>query len=112
MTPEQLDALRGHTPGPWERVDNKWDVVSIKKGILICTTYPWDVTGGRIEDNADANLIAAAPDLLAHIDEQQRKIEKMTEALQIIANERQCLNNLMSNREVAAEALKEVGDDT
>ena len=46
--------------------------------------------------------------ILAHIDEQQRKIEKMTEALQIISNERQCLNNLMSNREVAAEALKGV----
>lgn len=34
------------------------------------------------------------------------RLERMREALQIIAGERQCLDNLMSNGDVAREALR------
>ena len=83
MNKEQLDAFRGHTPGPWRRgEDNKWAIIDDKDMTVICRMQPWDESGGRIDDNADAHLIAAAPDLLAHIDEQQAEIDRLREALQ------------------------------
>ncbi len=69
LTREELEALRGHTPGPWtafpKRKCQEWHV---------CIPLPDDPTGlgytlfpdGISGDNAgaDARLIARAPDLL------------------------------------------------
>lgn len=68
--------MSGHTPGPWVVVFTKWGDVSVEAPSAVSslggTTYPIceDVNGdsragattGRPIDNA--NLIAAAPDLL------------------------------------------------
>jgi hypothetical protein len=51
--------MSSHTPGPWFHVatEGGWDGVALKNGALICALC---------ENNpANANLIAAAPDLLA-----------------------------------------------
>jgi hypothetical protein len=49
-----------HTPGPWkvERIGRRYDVVS--EGGIVCALAQWTPA----VDEADARLIAAAPDLL------------------------------------------------
>lgn len=44
--------------------------------------------------------------LVSVVERYQDQIKIMREALQIIAGERQCLDNLMSNADVAREALR------
>lgn len=44
--------------------------------------------------------------LVSVVERYQSQIKIMREALQIIAGERQCLDNLMSNADVAREALR------
>ena len=81
MNKEQLDALKGHTPGPWAcehtaRTENGLDELITENGHSVAWAYTPE----------DALLIAAAPDLLDHIDEQQRKIDDLlflVEALEI-----------------------------
>ena len=84
MTKKQLDALKGHMPGPWEwrmsatekvytdldsmRNDSDWPVLEAED-YYVCVS------------DVDARLIAAAPDLLDHIDEQQWKIDRLRESL-------------------------------
>ena len=81
MTPEQLDALKGHTPGPWE--PDRQEVRGVQGvGVAFCgdnSTFGKDGYYVISNDEAcsNAQLIAAAPDLLAHIDEQQREIERL-----------------------------------
>ena len=83
MTPEQLDELRGHTPGPWriEMQDNYMKLYFPEKH----TGVSGDVARGYV-GCANAALIAAAPALLAHIDEQQRKIQRLVNALERAAD--------------------------
>lgn len=57
-----MGRFEGHTPGPWRR--DGWAIVD-SSGVVVCRMQPWDASGCRIDDNADAELIAAAPDLLA-----------------------------------------------
>ena len=77
MIKEQLDALKGHTPGPWKLLEGFGDCgVYAGKLELLHYTYKHD---GR--NKANAQLIAAAPDLLAHIDEQQMVIDKLVDSL-------------------------------
>lgn len=53
-----------HSPSPWFRdKKNPWDIRDAR-GATICKMYPWDVSGCREDDQADANLVAAAPQLL------------------------------------------------
>ena len=80
MTPEQLEELKGHTPGPWVYVETLSSCY-VKAGHFTehsreIVYYPYSLT--PTTDSANAKLIAAAPDLLDHIDEQQRKIEQLT----------------------------------
>jgi len=50
-----------HSPSPWFRdKKNPWDIRDAR-GATICKMYPWDVSGCREDDQADANLVAAAP---------------------------------------------------
>ena len=80
MTPEQLDELKGHTPGPWVYVETlsscyvKAGHYTERAKEIVNYSYSLSPT----IDSANAKLIAAAPDLLAHIDEQQCKIEQLT----------------------------------
>ncbi len=77
MTPSELAALReavkGHTPGPWEiaRYTN-YEGYSIWGAEIGCLAERWYATRLSAEQNmemgANAALIAAAPALLAHID--------------------------------------------
>jgi hypothetical protein len=66
-----------HTPGPWEAVEKFGVLGSVKGGVIreyvngtsqdqlfmVCNVQ--DENGGREATNANARLIAAAPDLLA-----------------------------------------------
>ena len=76
MTKEQLDALRGHTPGQW------WFTLEGRSNYMKLyfpekyTGVSGDVVRGYVGET-NARLIASAPDLLAHIDEQQAEIDKL-----------------------------------
>ena len=91
-----MSKFEGHSLGPWRR--KGWSIVD-GDGILVCKIQPWDESGCRIDDNADSELIAAAPDLLAERD-------RMRDALQDIAD----LQNHPQDVEVARAALKEAGE--
>ena len=77
MTKEQLDALRGHTPGPWSNVDyalsNEIRTLSNPLIAIVQSRY----CGSPEKLRSNAALIAAAPDLLAHINKQQAEIDKL-----------------------------------
>lgn len=67
----------GHTPGPW-RLDLLPDRAKIRKpenGSHICTVDH----GYRDEDEANARLIAAAPDLLARAEKAERENTELRE---------------------------------
>ena len=66
-----MSKFEGHSLGPWRR--KGWSIVD-GYGILVCRIQPWDSSGCRIDDNADAELIAAAPDLLAERDRLQEAV--------------------------------------
>ena len=48
------------TPGPWQR--SGWSVLC-QSHTVVCNILPWDSSGCREEDSANAHLIAAAPEL-------------------------------------------------
>jgi hypothetical protein len=59
-----------HTPGPWkvEEYRNHFEIWPDPKnnlgcGTMIAATHDW-IPGGRVDDAANARLIAAAPELL------------------------------------------------
>ena len=53
-----------HTPGPWEKRHSYGIEINIFGGDdLVAVAYAWE--GQKKEGNANARLIAAAPDLLA-----------------------------------------------
>ena len=73
-----LDALSGHTPGPWEwHTGRDYDRTIRRVGgsrLLSCGTQ---YAGGYEPSAKDARLIAAAPDLLALCREQKAEIERL-----------------------------------
>ena len=84
MTREQLDELKGHTPGPWVYVETLSSCY-VKAGHYTergkeIVNYSYSLS--PTIDSANAKLIAAAPDLLAHIDEQQSEIEMLQGSLE------------------------------
>ena len=90
-----------HTPGPWTHEGNG-DITGIEDNgfgrgpVDVCSVYLRTVKG-RTE--ANARLIAAAPELLA--------------ALQMIAGELPCIDNLMSDKDIARAAIaKAQGEQT
>ncbi len=72
-----MSKFEGHTPGPWKRT-SKWIIRGVDKNI-VCRTVPWDSLGCRIDDNADAELIAAAPDLLAKRDRLRKALKDLAD---------------------------------
>lgn len=59
--------MTAHTPGPWEKnyctyTGSGWDIVSKETGLWTATVNADDLSDE--EGKANANLIAAAPDLL------------------------------------------------
>lgn len=55
-----------HTPGPWRRwtaSDGRWCVMGDDNSI-VAEVLPWDESGCRQEDHANALLIANAPRML------------------------------------------------
>ena len=71
-----------HTPGPWERWDD--GIKSIGDSIDICRVYavPADDSTqyGSGESDANARLIAAAPDLLESCVELEKAYRELLEA--------------------------------
>ena len=58
-----------HSPSPWFRDEkNQW-IIRDARGATLCEMYPWDVSGCREDDQADAHLVAAAPELLESLEE-------------------------------------------
>ena len=53
-----------HTPGPWETEWPKFDCTIKSRGGVVATVYIGQELGDS-ESEANANLIAASPDLLA-----------------------------------------------
>ena len=111
MTREQLDALKGHTPGPWVNKCTEYGFRYVQTPyghtFVAYTTSPQSMSDG------DARIITAAPDLLDHIDEQQRKIDRLRELLSYAVEWAQ--DRGYDLPEVAPEwflsALKETSDD-
>lgn len=63
--------MSGHTPGPW-RTEEQWHGTAIKADKrTVARTSPWS----NREEQANARLIAAAPDLLAAVESLVADIE-------------------------------------
>jgi hypothetical protein len=54
-----------HTPGPWEYNEQTKTIRSKKENFWLATMDSWD---GSVNNAANARLIAAAPDLLAALE--------------------------------------------
>lgn len=67
--------MQKHTPGPWEISGNSFDVMTSQTGHGIATVHNWNKKDG--ENNANARLIAAAPELLDLAKEALAQLEKM-----------------------------------
>ena len=69
-----------HTPGPWEqrrKLSGRLSIYGSVEGGPVATIEELNNTGGTPSDNANARLIAAAPDLLA---EAMKAVELMKAA--------------------------------
>lgn len=53
-----------HTPGPWSATANSTDVFTKKDGVFVAKCYDSILGAGVKECQSNAQLIAAAPDLL------------------------------------------------
>ena len=135
MTPERRAELRAllakASPGPWTRwkdnlvvwsgevTDNTPGGLSIKpdSGREIAEFPAWEIDddGRDREAAANADLVAAAkaalPALLDALDMTEARERRLREALEIIAGQRQCVDNLVGNADIARAALSEVAPD-
>jgi len=135
MTPDRRAELRAllakASPGPWTRwkdnlvvwsgevTDNTPGGLSIKpdSGREIAEFPAWEIDddGRDREAAANADLVAAAkaalPALLDALDMTEARERRLREALEIIAGQRQCVDNLMGNADIARAALSEVAPD-
>lgn len=68
--------MTNHTPGPWVIGKQDHDVMTVDtaNGTAICDVY---VDSDDRRPPANANLIAAAPDLLAALETLERMVSKM-----------------------------------
>ena len=70
-----------HTPGPWGLALGELMGASVtaENGdrIIAEVVYPYETTGWGPEDEANARLLAAAPDLLAALEELKRTIKQL-----------------------------------
>ena len=53
-----------HTPGPWEVTNTDKDTITIVRRGVFTVAALWSSTQPRYEQEANARLIAAAPDML------------------------------------------------
>jgi len=54
--------MKDHTPTPWYR--DGWHIIGAD-GSVVCRIVPWDESGCRDEDNANADLIVTAVNAMA-----------------------------------------------
>ena len=89
MTSEQLDKLRGHTPGPWwwyefphrQTGDDGFGLLGEDGYGILWTDAP---NAPPSFHECNARLIAAAPDLLAHIDELTAERDRLAIELSVL----------------------------
>jgi hypothetical protein len=82
-----MNKYEGHTSGPWQRSDaDKWTIIN-SGGVIICKMQPWEVIRGRIKDNADADLVADAPKLLAERDRLRKEMARYLPILESLEEE-------------------------
>ena len=82
------------------RTEYLWRIKKLEKRLKQVSTFnpDWD------------KLDAAEESLREHMSllkNAQARVEELEEALKIISGKRQCVDNLMSNKEIAEEALRE-----
>lgn len=91
------------TPGPWEALFIHGDLRVIRSGSLRRegrTALSYQSVSGDIDDEADAKLIASAPELLEHL-------QKCVEALDEVSYQSWCEPIIDEARAAIAKALGE-----
>jgi hypothetical protein len=75
---ELVEKVKGHTPGPWEYIlGTGFDVFDVAESHVVCRG--WNSYRPKLE--ADARLIAAAPELLTLALEQAQEIKRLKGAI-------------------------------
>lgn len=71
-----------HTPGPWEIGAPNYHHIQVKteKGLVLIGSVAYSNHLGKNECDANARLIAAAPELLAALKEANKRFEEINEA--------------------------------
>ena len=99
-----MSKFEGHSLGPWSR--EGWLILD-GYGISVCRVKPWDSSGCRIDDNADAELIAAAPDLLA---ERDRLLEEVAALQAEIDVDTSLISDYATEQDRLRDALQDIVD--
>lgn len=74
---ETENQIASHTPGPWRAISlNVWDDNGGERKICNCDVGPLH---GYAEDEANARLIAAAPELLEALQQAEKRLAKYHE---------------------------------
>jgi hypothetical protein len=78
-----MSEYQGYTPGPWFAVERTTNPMTYSigiqvpiKGNIVTTHYIAHISDGRKSAEADAQLIAAAPDLIAERDQLQKRLDE------------------------------------
>ena len=108
MSTERIDveALRGHTPGPWlVRIGDEWtnSIVTDHGELPDGSRNQWEVASynlRRDEGRVNARLIAAAPSLLAEV------IERRARDAELIADLRQAIDDVKIVRRVDGDGME------
>lgn len=78
----ETNEFEGHTPGPWEwgllQEEGSLDVCTLHGPVVLCRYWPEAPSG--VNFLPDANLIAAAPELLRERDELRAQRDALLEA--------------------------------
>lgn len=119
MTPERRAELRAllakEALGQWRmavpNADESVWIIAGGLGLKIARVHQGAIANAPI----NADLIVAArndlPALLDALDAADARERRLREALEIIAGQRQCVDNLMGNADIARAALSEVAPD-
>jgi hypothetical protein len=106
MSTERIDveALRGHTPGPWDcyvdgpTVEPNWHIVTSANRMRVLANVHIDP--GSPLDAINASLIQSAPSLLAEV------IERRARDAELIADLRQAIDDVKIVRRVDGDGME------